>query len=170
MGDRDSDIDDLFIAPRNPQQLLLVRAAWDRTLEDPPEQHLWAAAEAAPMLGTMTITVPAKPGRPEREATLALRTTVVQMARPAHRSATTPSAPPLTVVLAREIAPPDGIEPIEWLLVTTLAVTTAADAERIVTWYSSRWRIERLHFTWKTVSGWNGRSRCIPLSHGGSWG
>ena len=69
------------------------------------------------------------------------------MARPAHRSATTPSAPPLTVVLAREIAPPDGIEPIEWLLVTTLAVTTAADAERIVTWYRSRWRIERFHFT-----------------------
>jgi hypothetical protein len=43
-----------------------------------------------------------------RGATFALRTTVVQMARPAHRSATTPSAPPLTVVLAREIAPPDG--------------------------------------------------------------
>ena len=150
MGDRESDIYDLFIAPRNPQQQLLVRAAWDRKLEDPPEQHLWAAAEAAPMLGTMTITVPAKPGRPEREATLALRTTVVQMARPAHRSATTPSAPPLTVVLAREIAPPDGIEPIEWLLVTTLAVTTVADAERIVTWYSYRWRIERLHFTLKT--------------------
>ena len=114
MGDRESDIDDLFIMPRNPQQQLLIRAAWDRKLEDPPEQHLWAAAEAAPMLGTMTITVPSKPGQPEREATLALRTTVVQMARPAHRSATTPSAPPLTVVLAREIAPPDGIEPIEW--------------------------------------------------------
>jgi hypothetical protein len=99
------------------------------------------------MLGTMTIMVPRKP---EREATLALRTTVVQMARPAHRSATTPSAPPLTVVLAREIAPPDGIEPIEWVLVTTLAVTTAADAERIVTWYRYRWRIERLHFTLKS--------------------
>ena len=110
MGDRESDIDDLFIAPRNPQQQLLIRAAWDRTLEDPPEQHLWAAA----MLGTMTITVPSKPDQPERAATLALQTTVVQMARPAHRSATTPSAPPLTVVLAREIAPPDGIEPIEW--------------------------------------------------------
>jgi hypothetical protein len=96
----------LFIAPRNPLQQLLVRSAWDRALEDPPEQHLWAAAEAAPMMGTMTITVSANPGQREREATFALRTTVVQMARPAHRSATTPSAPPLTVVLAREIAPP----------------------------------------------------------------
>lgn len=150
MGDRESDIYDLFIAPRNPQQQLLVRAAWDRKLEDPPEQHLWAVADAAPMIGTMTITVPSKPGQREREATFALRTTVVQMARPAHRSATTPLAPPLTVVLAREIAPPDGVKPIEWLLLTTLAVVMAEDAVRIVTWYSYRWRIERLHFTLKT--------------------
>ncbi|PSR20250.1 MAG: hypothetical protein C7B45_15825 [Sulfobacillus acidophilus] len=40
MGDRESDIYDLFIAPRNPQQELLVRAAWDRKLDDPPGQHL----------------------------------------------------------------------------------------------------------------------------------
>ena len=65
---------------------------------------------------------------------------------------------------------PDGIEPVECLFVTTLAVTTVADAERIVTWYRYHWWIERLRFTWKTVSGWNGRSRGIPLSHGGSWG
>ncbi len=77
---------------------------------------------------------------------------------------------------------PTRIEPIEWLLVTTLVVTRAEDAERIVTWYGYRRRIERWHFTWKTsgshvkdlqlkaVSGWNGRSRCIPLSPGGSCG
>ena len=150
MGDRESDIYDLFIMPRHPGQELLVRAAWDRKLVDPPEQHLWAAAEAAAVIGTMTITVPSKPGRPERQALLALRSAVIQIARPADRSASTPAAPPMTVVLAREIAPPDGAKPIEWLLFTTLEVATAADAERIVTWYSYRWRIERLHFTLKT--------------------
>ena len=129
-----------FIAPRDSQQPLLVRAAWDRKLTDPSNQHLWQAAEAAPMVGTMTITVPRKPGQRERQATLALRTTVVQMARPAHRSAkTTPTAPPITVVLAREIAPPDERDPIEWLLLTTLPVTTGEEAARIVTWYRDRW-------------------------------
>ena len=147
MGDRESDIYDLFIAPRDPLQHLLVRGAWDRKLADPPEQHLWAAVEAVPMAGTMTITVPRKPGQREREATLELRTTGVQFAPPAHRRATTPAAPPITVVLAREIAPPEGIKPIEWLLLTTLTVVTVDDARRIVTWYSYRWRIERLHFT-----------------------
>ena len=98
----------------------------------------------------MTITVPRKPGQSEREATLELRTTVVQMARPAHRAAATPVAPPMTVVLARELAPPDERKPIEWLLLSTLTVTTGAEAARLVTWYSYRWRIERLHFTLKT--------------------
>ena len=73
------------------------------------------------------------------------------MARPAHRSAkTTPTAPPITVVLAREIAPPDEKDPMEWLLLTTLPVTTGEDAVRIVTWYRDRWRMERLHLPLKT--------------------
>ena len=91
MGDRESDIYDLFIAPRDPQQQLLVRGAWDRRLEDPPEQRLWETAEAAPVVGTMTTTVPRKRGQSEREATLELRTTGVQMARPAHPSNATHS-------------------------------------------------------------------------------
>ncbi len=62
MGDRESDIYDLFMAPRTSQQELLVRAAWDRKLADPPNQHLWETAEAGSVLGTMTITVPSKPG------------------------------------------------------------------------------------------------------------
>ena len=60
---------------------------------------------------------------------------------------------PMTVVLAQEIGPPDETKPMEWLLLTTLAVAAAEDAERIVTWYSSRWRIERLHVTWKSGGG-----------------
>ncbi len=153
IGDREADIYDLFIWPRAPHQHLLVRGAWDRKLENPSEQHLWAVAEAAPVRGTTVVPVPPvprKPGQPEREATLELRTTVVQVARPGHRRADTPAAPPLTVVLAREIDPPDGLAPIDWLLLTTLSAETVDDAARIVRWYSYRWRIERLHFTLKS--------------------
>ncbi len=64
--------------------------------------------------------------------------------------ATTPAAPPLTGLWARELAPPAGIAPIEWLLLTTWAVVTAADAARIVTGYRYRWRIARWHFTLQT--------------------
>ena len=61
MGDREADIYEVFTGPRRPRQQLLVRGAWDRRLEDPPQQHLWAAAEEAPGVGTMTIPVPASP-------------------------------------------------------------------------------------------------------------
>ena len=85
MGDRESDIYDLFIAPRDPRQHLLVRGAWNRKLEDPPEHHLWDAVEAASVIGTMSVTVPRKPRQSARETTLELRTTVVQFAPPGHR-------------------------------------------------------------------------------------
>ena len=150
MGDRESDIYDLFIAPRAPQQHLLVRGAWDRKLESPAEHSLWGAAGAAPVVGTQVVTVPRKPGKPERTATLELRATEVQFAVPAHRPVSTPAAPRIAVVLAEEVNPPDGTNPICWLLLTTLPMATADDARRMVTWYSYRWRIERFHYTLKS--------------------
>lgn len=60
-GDRESDIYDGSIGPINPQQHWLVRGAWNRQLADPLEQPLWEVAEAAPVLGTMKVTVPRQP-------------------------------------------------------------------------------------------------------------
>ena len=49
---------------------------------------------------------------------------------------------PVTVVLAREVNPPAGEEPIEWLLLTDLPATTLAEAERVLDGYAHRWLIE----------------------------
>ena len=51
--------------------------------------------------------------------------------------------PPLleTADLREEQPPPAG-EPLEWFLLTTLRVTSADDATRILQWYVRRWRIE----------------------------
>jgi hypothetical protein len=49
---------------------------------------------------------------------------------------------PVTVVLAREVNPPPGEEPIEWLLRTDLRATTRTDAERVLDLYTHRWSIE----------------------------
>ena len=55
--------------------------------------------------------------------------------------------PPLVVwaVEARERRPPKGVTPILWRLVTTLPVTSAAEALEKVAWYAQRWQIEVLH-------------------------
>ena len=51
----------------------------------------------------------------------------------------------LWVVLVREIEPPDQVEAIEWLLLTTVAVTSVEEAIERVQWYSCRWGIEVWH-------------------------
>ena len=48
----------------------------------------------------------------------------------------------LWVVHVHEEQPPPGAEPLEWFLLTTLRVSSADDATRILQWYVRRWRIE----------------------------
>src|SRR5207247_10183356 len=49
-----------------------------------------------------------------------------------------------------EAEPPAGVEPVEWLLVTNLPVTTVAAAWEKVAWYTCRWVIEEYHKAQKT--------------------
>ena len=89
-----------------------------------------------------------------------------------------------------EVEPPAEVEPIEWLLLTTVAVDTVDDAIERVQWYSCRWGIEvwhrivksgchlearqfqkaeRLHRAWRSTVSWPGgfftprcwRARCL---------
>lgn len=150
VGDRESDIFDVFVAAHAAPYDVLVRGAWNRRLIDHPAGRLWPAVEAAPVLGTWVIDVPRKEGQPVRQARLAGQTTRVSLAPPAHRRVESLSPVSMTVVLAREVDPPPNTTAIEWLLLTTLPVETLADAQTIVQWYTYRWRIERLHFVLKT--------------------
>lgn len=58
---------------------------------------------------------------------------------------------PLWAVEAREVAVPQGVEPILWRLVSTLPVTTTEQAIEKVHWYSLRWGIEVFHKILKSV-------------------
>ena len=50
----------------------------------------------------------------------------------------------------REEAQPEGAERLEWFLLTTLAVQSRQDAERVLEWYRLRGRIEDWHRVLKT--------------------
>ena len=49
----------------------------------------------------------------------------------------------LRLVHVREETQPEGAERLEWFLLTTLAVQTQREAERVLEWYKLRWWIER---------------------------
>lgn len=59
----------------------------------------------------------------------------------------------LQVILALEENPPSGINPISWLLITSLEINGLEDAARCVKWYTYRWLIERYHYALKSGCG-----------------
>jgi len=46
------------------------------------------------------------------------------------------------VIIASEINPPANEKPIEWILLTSVAVNNLEDATKIIQWYVCRWQIE----------------------------
>ncbi len=56
----------------------------------------------------------------------------------------------LQVILAVEDNPPPEVEPVCWLLLTTLSVSCFEDVIECLRWYSYRWLIERYHYVLKS--------------------
>jgi hypothetical protein len=151
VADREGDIYEEF-ACRPVETELLIRAHHDRVLED--GGMLYGCMEGIAELGRETIDLPANPGRPARQAVLALRARKVTLVRPKRNhpaeAAKLPKNVTLTLVEAREIDPPDAVTPVHWRLLTTHIVTTLADACRITGFYRQRWTIEQVFRVMKT--------------------
>ena len=94
----------------------------------------------------MTVKLPAAPGRAARKAELSVKFGKVEILRPKRRTGTSglPETIGVTLVVGREVNPPQGEEPALWLLLTTQKVNDIADARRIIGFYRLRWAIEQL--------------------------
>jgi hypothetical protein len=147
--DREGDIYECFVfKPANVEKL--VRAAQDRALAD--GTSLFSKAESWDEAGRMTIELPAAPGRKARAAELSVKFGTVEIKRPANRkaSANLPKTETVTLVIGREVNPPNDEESAIWFLLTTHQVNDMADARRIIGFYRLRWTIEQLFRTMKT--------------------
>ena len=144
VGDREADVYDLFLLDRPAGVDLLIRAAQDRKA-DHVEKYLWAAMATAPLAATVTIHIGARAGQVAREATLKIRWKQITLRPPNSRDKE--HLPNVTVwaVWAVETTPPPGVEAVEWLLLTTVPITTTDEALEILAWYAARWGIEVWH-------------------------
>ncbi len=150
IADRECDFYDYFAVERRPGRHVLIRAKPRRRIAGSKEL-LGAATRAGAVQGTLTIHVPRKDGQPERRATPAVRYGAFALQPPStHPRRQELPTLPLRTVLVEEVNPPGGVKPLQWLLLTTLPIDNFADAERLVRWYTYRWRIERYHFTLKS--------------------
>jgi Transposase DNA-binding/Transposase Tn5 dimerisation domain len=144
VGDREADVYDVLAAGRPAGVDLLIRAAWDRCVSA-SQCYVWATVEAQPVVTAIVVQVPRRGPQRARQATLALRYCPLTLCPPRHRKAEGLPAVSLWAVQVREVDPPAEVEPIEWLLLTTVAVETVDDAIERVQWYSCRWSIEVWH-------------------------
>jgi Transposase DNA-binding/Transposase Tn5 dimerisation domain len=170
VGDREADVYDLLARERPAGVDLLIRAAWDRCVTQ-PEHYVWATVTARPVETTYTVQVPRRGPQPPRTAILAVRWCPLTLCPPRHRKRERLPAVPLWVVQAVEDTPPAGTAPIEWLLLTTCAVQSVAEALERVDWYACRWGVEVWHRILKSGCRIEARQletaerlrRCLPL-------
>jgi hypothetical protein len=149
VGDREADIYELFAQtvaqPQGPK--LLIRAEHNRKLAD-EQTRLWPTLESQPLGGIQVLQMPRQGHRAARQAHLAIRFAAVSLVAP-DRHKNQPAIP-AWAVLAQEQDPPEGVQPLEWLLLTTLPVECLDQAIEKLQWYSRRWGIEVLHRTLKS--------------------
>lgn len=144
VGDREADVYDRFLCARPPGVDRLVRAAQDRKA-DHPERSLWAAMATAPMAASVTVHMGARAGQAARNVILTVRWRQVTLRPP--NSRTKEKLPAITVwaVWAIEPNPPAGVAAVAWLLLTTVPISSTAEALERLEWYACRWGIEVWH-------------------------
>ena len=156
--DREADVHALFTEQKRLGTVdLLVRAQHNRSQgQDVPK--LFDGVRGEPAQARMEIQVArlsarrasrkqkARAARAGRVAPVELRWKGVQLRDPDGGG----KRLGLQLVHVREEPEPEGAERLEWFLLTTLAVESRQDAERILEWYRLRWRIEDWHRVLKT--------------------
>jgi hypothetical protein len=147
IADREADIFEFLDRADQLAAEYVIRAAQDRSVRG-DLGRLWAHMAAQEVAGEVTVTVAARPGQAERTADLRVRVGQVTL-QPPLRPADDPGVwlEPLNIwaIWLHEDTPPPKATPIEWLLLTNVAVSTWQDVTERIGWYCVRPQIEQFH-------------------------
>jgi hypothetical protein len=162
MADSEADIFELLAEPRGePAVHWLIRACQDRALKEKPAVHLRETLLAAPVLYEVELQARAREAKTQakdgvrgtarrgRQLKAEVRAAQVTLRPPWRHDRKLPPVE-ANVVLVREINPPAGETPVEWILVTTLPIDTPEQVRTIVEYYCVRWAIEIFFRTLKS--------------------
>ena len=147
VGDRGADMFPFFQACQATQTHFLVRAAQNRRVQESEEEIKYALdlARSWPSQASRPFEVPARHGHPGRSTQLQLSFGQMTLLPP--RNEPRVSKGPVTVWVIRvwEEQAPEGEEPLEWILFTSVPTTTREHAWERVDWYRHRWLVEDYH-------------------------
>jgi len=142
IGDRESDIYELFCAARDIDTHFVLRTCVDRLAGD-GDHTIADEMEEVNCKGLHRIEVRDKKGN-TREAVLELKYRRIRILPPIGKQKRYPPLT-LTVIHAQERDAPKGSEAIDWKLVTDLPVRSRVEAIEKLDWYALRWKIEVFH-------------------------
>jgi hypothetical protein len=142
IGDRESDIYELFCEAQDAGTHFLLRTCVDRLAGDGEHTIATEIAEVD-CKGLHRVEVCDRRGNMS-EAVLELKFRRIRVLPPIGKQSRYPALE-LTVLHATERSKPRGRDPVEWKLITNLPVTSRAQAIEKLQWYALRWKIETFH-------------------------
>jgi len=153
--DREADVYEYLAHKLDHKERFVVRSAYNRKIEE-EYGYLWEQLKSESVRYTRTVSVQqrgpykgskSRKGRSARKAKVEVRACTVT-----HSPKNPRKKPPITfnAVYVSEKKAPKGIEPLEWMLLTTEPITENANVEEVIKCYEKRWIIEDFHKVWKT--------------------
>jgi hypothetical protein len=142
IGDRESDIYELFSTAHQAGTHFLLRTCVDR-LADEGEHTVADEMREVKVQGLHRVEVRDKKGAVS-EAVLELRYHRIRVLAPVAKQKLYPPLM-LTVLHATERDTPKGRDRIDWKLVTDLPIRYREEAVEKLNWYAMRWKIETFH-------------------------
>jgi hypothetical protein len=165
--DSEADIFELLTALKNKGRRFIIRSCQNRLVED---GALAEAVERGTVLLTREVALSRRgtpkgkawpnkrnPPRKGRDATLTISALTVSLRRPKTCTAEYPKLLPVNVVRVLEKNPPDGQQPVEWILFTSDPVERDVDVAAVVDGYRLRWLIEEYFKALKTGCSYESR-------------
>jgi Transposase DNA-binding len=164
VSDRESDLYELFARKNQPNVDLIVRCQYDRFVAQCDQSDVKVLSHIAqcPSQGQYFIDVLMKDNKHHtRNVELEVRfcPIAIQIPETLKYSSATPkltkkwaknnASISLYFVQVKEVNPPQGVEGIEWTIITTKKITNYWEAIEIVRIYALRWRIEIFHLVLK---------------------
>jgi hypothetical protein len=142
IGDRESDIYELFCTAREVGTHFLVRTCVDR-LAGNGDHTIADEMEEVRVKGQHRIKVRDNNGDQD-EAVLDIKYRRIKVLPPVGKQKRYPSLV-LTVIYAIERRTPKNRKKIDWKLITDLPIRSGKDAVEKLAWYAMRWKIEMFH-------------------------
>lgn len=150
VGDRESDIYELYCLAQDLGTTFLVRVQTDRLAgggdeprHDGKAHRVYQKLENAPWAGRHEIELTDEAGRSEK-VSLSVKFSSIDTLPPIGKQK---AYPPIRLVYiqATEDGEPEGRPKVDWRLVTNLPVSSLADAVEKLSWHALRWKIEAFH-------------------------